>query len=560
MYYEELEGQIDFLMSAALQKCGDIGEAEELTQETLLAALTYLSRDRKIENLRGWLVTVMNRRFYDMMRKKYRRPYISMGSDFELEDEENAIEKIGDADEAEAVRREVAYLGKIYREVIVRHYMDGEGVAEIAAALNIPQGTVKHRLYIGRNQIKKGITEMENYTKLSYEPVTLWVSNSGRCGLNGEPRSLVLGDLMAQNLLWLAYEKPATIDELSRAIGIPSAYVEPVIEKLTAGEMMRKVGNRYYTDFIISTIQDQERYIPAQKQFVQENFRMIWKSVGEGLCRVRESEVYKRYNFDQRNSLEMYFVFKCLEEGYYGAFNQIFQTRQTIPDRPDGGAWIAMGCVRFKDHDPKEHRELTSCMWSGERWVRYDDYGNAGRIELHVYGTEGFPGPRYDHCFEDIPHIHRSEGEDAELLKMFYILYAGLNPNQMGFNTEALKAVPWLVKCRLLRLENGRPVVNIPVMGMEEFRKFQELCWKTAHALIADNRDLLAVFYQGKRQPIPPHLDSVPLQKQYLWSDYALMLSTVREAIKQGELYDGDYDNVNGENSPACPMVLIIDP
>lgn len=559
MYYEELEQQIDFLLTAALRKCGDIGEAEDLTQETLLAALTYLSRGRQIENLKGWLTAVMNRRFCDRMRKKYRQPYISMGEDFDLEDEENAIDRIDDTDEGEIVRREVAYLGRIYREVIVRHYMEGQGVTEIAAALDVPEGTVKHRLYVGRNKIRKGLTEMENYTKLSYQPVVLKVSNSGRCGQNGEPGSLVQGDLMAQNLLWLAYEKPVTVDELSKAIGIPGAYVEPVIEKLTGGELMKKTGNRYYTDFIISTVEDQERYLPAQRRFVEEHFERIWRRVGEGLRRVREGEVYGRCNFDQRNSLEMYFVFKCLEEGYYGAFNRIYQTNQIFPERPCGGKWIAMGRVRPQDFEEEKHRELAACMWSGERNAGYEEYGGARRIELHVYGTEGFPGPRYDGCFESVPYVARSEAGDDLLLKLFYILYAGLNPQQMGFPSEALKAIPWLVKCRLLRQENGRPVVNLPVMGAEEFKALRELCWRTAYDLIEDNRELLADFYRGKRQRIPPHLDSVPLQKQFLWSNYGMLLFTVREAIRRGELYDGDYDSAEGENPPPCPMVLVFD-
>ena len=167
--------------------------AEELTQDTLLAALVCLSRGKTIENLQGWLLTVLNRRFYDMVRRKYRQPFISIGSDFDMADDEDAIAKIVAADEAEAVRREVAYLGRIYREVIVRHYMDGESIAGIAGALKLSEGTVKRRLYTGRNQIRKGIDEMENYTKQSYEPVSLFVGNNGAPGINGEPAALVYG-------------------------------------------------------------------------------------------------------------------------------------------------------------------------------------------------------------------------------------------------------------------------------------------------------------------------------------------------------------------------------
>ena len=35
---------------------------------------------------------------------------------------------------------------------------------------------------------------------------------------------------------------------------------------------------------------------------------------------------------------------------------------------------------------------------------------------------------------------------------------------------------------------------------------------------------------------------------------------TIREAIKRGKLYDGDYDNDSeGINQPPCPMVMIVE-
>lgn len=558
MHVEELENQIDFLMSAAMQKCGNVSDAEELTQETLLAALVARSQGREIENLQGWLLTVLNRRFYDRIRKKYRQPFVSI-DDWDIPVEDNLVERISAGEEAESVRREVAYLAKCYREVVIRHYMDGESIADIAAALNLPEGTVKRRLYTGRNQIKKGLNNMENYTRMSYQPVKLMVHNSGLHGMNGEPTTLVYNDLVAQNLLWLAYKKPATMDELSRAIGIPVAYVEPVMEKLVNGELLKCVGTKYYTDFIISTVEDREKYIPAQRKFVQKEFPLIWKGLEEGLLKIREGDLYKNCTFDQRNSLEMYFTMKCLEGSYFKTFEEFTKTDQVFPERPNGGRWIAMGSVYSNVFDPQQHAELSSCRYSGERWVRLDDYGDAKQIELHVYGLDGFPAPAYNHCFDDIPMLPRlAEGADTRILKLLYLLYSGIRPNQVGFNTETLKGIPMLTKHRILRQENGRPVVNVPIMHPEEFRRLLALCQETIHAISQDIREKLAIFCRGKRQTIPAHLDSVPLLKQYMCSMQAMVLTTVREAIKQGKLYDGDYDNENAENPPACPMILII--
>ncbi|MGN1106795.1 MAG: sigma factor-like helix-turn-helix DNA-binding protein, partial [Huintestinicola sp.] len=84
-------------------------------------------------------------------------------------------------------------------------YMNGQSVSQIASELGIPEGTVKSRLHLGRDHVKKGISDMEKYSKQSYSPIKLHVSYSGNPGLNGEPITLIKNDLIAQNILWLAY-------------------------------------------------------------------------------------------------------------------------------------------------------------------------------------------------------------------------------------------------------------------------------------------------------------------------------------------------------------------
>lgn len=86
---------------------------------------------------------------------------------------------------------------KTYREVIVRYYMNGQSVRQIALEVHIPEGTVKSRLHLGRNHVKKGICDMEKYAKQSYSSITLSISYSGSPGLDGEPITLIKNDLIA---------------------------------------------------------------------------------------------------------------------------------------------------------------------------------------------------------------------------------------------------------------------------------------------------------------------------------------------------------------------------
>ncbi|MEG0835948.1 MAG: RNA polymerase sigma factor [Christensenellaceae bacterium] len=216
---QELTREIDFLLSVALRKCENKEDAQDLTQETLLSALLYTAKGNKIDDLRGWLLTVMNRKFYDMLRKKYKQPLVSIGENFDIFDiidECTFCEDINVSDEEEKIRREIAFLTSLYREVAVRFYMNDQSVQLIAQVLGIPEGTVKSRLSTARNQIKKGFKNMESYTENSYKPIKLHIANSGNASIYDEPRSLVENDLIAQNLLFLAYEQPITEIELSK--------------------------------------------------------------------------------------------------------------------------------------------------------------------------------------------------------------------------------------------------------------------------------------------------------------------------------------------------------
>lgn len=561
MEYILLEKEINNLLTAAIRKCGNINDAEDLTQETLLCAISYLSKGNKIDNLRAWLITVLSHKWNDLLRKRYNQNVISLGEGFDIAYEDEDLINIGLVDEAEEIRKEVSYLAKIYREVIVKHYMYGKSVSEIADELNIPIGTVKSRLHGGREQMKKGLTQMEKYNSQSYNPIRLLINNSGNNGLNREPNSLIQGDLLAQNILWLAYDSPKTVEEISRLIGVPTAYIEPVIDKLVNGELMKKVGSRYYTDFIIFTLEEKEQYIPSQISFVKEYFNNIWTPIGQGIRKLKEKEYYKRMTFDEKNSLEMYFAFNCLDYGIYDILSRSLYERVGFPYRKDGGRWIAFGEVHFKDFSPMDHLPYMMHLYSGERQYRINNYANSKILQLSVYGAEGFPDYPYNRS-RDYTFLKSTDEIDEIIMKLMYILKYDISPESVGFNEEYLKAIPHLLKCKILRVENGRTIPNVPIINKEEYNDLCNLLNEAKSNLVNDKvlEELLFIFCKDKKTNIPSHLTSVPQQKQFQYSSNAILFSTIREAISKGELYDGNYDDDTEKvNQHPCPMFLVIE-
>ena len=70
-----LEAYADELFRAALRICGNWNDAEDLAQETLLAALQY---DGAPADRRAWLHGVLCHKHYDLLRRKYRLPTVSI--------------------------------------------------------------------------------------------------------------------------------------------------------------------------------------------------------------------------------------------------------------------------------------------------------------------------------------------------------------------------------------------------------------------------------------------------------------------------------------------------
>lgn len=542
MQSDELELHIDFLLSTALKKCRNLDDAKDLTQETLLSAIVFLSGGGTIDNIKAWLLTVLNRKYYDLLRKKYKLPTVSYEYYFDSADDNIGIDDAIDTSEVEKIRREIAYLSKLYREVMIRHYLKNESVEHIASELNIPVGTVKSRLSAGRGQLKKGIDTMKNYTKQSYEPERLEISNSGRFGLNDEPFSLTNNNLIAQNILILSYDEPVTQTDLAKAIGIPTAYIEPIIDNLVQGELLKLIGNKVYTDFIIYTVRDKQKYIPAQRTLVEENFDLLWQPLAHGLECLRATPPYKAMREEQKQKYEYYFIIHCLDVGLYAVFSKIFDAEQIFPDRPHGGKWIAMGHRYPINYDFTQDEFFKYC-YSGEQRAYLENFLESKSLHLCAFDTP---------LEENVYYKGKLGISAGELSRMLYIIHENINPEDIGFNLMLFESIPYLEECGVLKQEGMRKILDIPVISKSDFNDNNSIYDKVVDEWHTNLTPVMTTHFRNKKIPIPKHLKSVPIQKQYMKAMNSIHMLTVYRARKQGCI-------LKDINYPCPPMVLVID-
>ena len=63
----EITKYVEYLFALAIKKCGDVNDAEDLIQETLLAAFQYINRG--ISNMKYWLTSVLSNKWNEALRK-----------------------------------------------------------------------------------------------------------------------------------------------------------------------------------------------------------------------------------------------------------------------------------------------------------------------------------------------------------------------------------------------------------------------------------------------------------------------------------------------------------
>jgi RNA polymerase sigma-70 factor (ECF subfamily) len=153
----EALAHLDALYSFALKLTHAPDEAEDLVSDTILRALERWEQYRLGTNARAWLFTILYRLFVSRRRRvdARERPLPSASA----EDGRPAFEAVGETDPEgafydsfvdEEVMRAIDQLPDEYRTAVLLSDLHGLRYAEIAEILEIPEGTVKSRLFRGR--------------------------------------------------------------------------------------------------------------------------------------------------------------------------------------------------------------------------------------------------------------------------------------------------------------------------------------------------------------------------------------------------------------------------
>jgi len=240
------------------KRLGNPEDARDLAQDIFCEALSGFRGDREIEYPQGWYWRLAKNRYATYMKKRSRGitecsmeddswqllPQYSREYLFSMP--ESVIDRMEREEEISRLHAVISKMSRLHREILVQFYIKNDSVQEISSALQIPEGTVKRRLFDARKQIKERMEKMPTVTKLSYAPqeMELWMPRElGREG--------TIQDVLGKQVLASCYQKPRSVEELSEELQIAPVYLEDKISRLCALEVLKPAGKKFLTDFIV---------------------------------------------------------------------------------------------------------------------------------------------------------------------------------------------------------------------------------------------------------------------------------------------------------------------
>ena len=147
------------LINLAYRFCHDRGRAEEMAQEAFLRAFRALNQWRKDAVFSTWLFALATNLYRSELRRIPART-MSLDEVAEPADTRASDGGLEDRDRNSAVRRAVLNLPSKYREALILFYFHDMDVTAAARSLSLPEGTVKARLFRGRELLRSKLPQI----------------------------------------------------------------------------------------------------------------------------------------------------------------------------------------------------------------------------------------------------------------------------------------------------------------------------------------------------------------------------------------------------------------
>ncbi len=388
---EFTENYMEKIFYFCLKKTGNHYEAEDLTQDIALQIITSLHSGTIPTSFSGWVWQIARNRYSVWAKAKHNRNESvtdSDISDYEIEDKsKNMLDEMICAEQMALLRRELAFIKRDYRNIVITYYTESKNVSEIAESLSLSVNTVKSRLLRAREILKEGMNMAREFGKLSYNPENIAFVMNGMIGKSGEPWNYI-SRLLCKNILLAAYRFPSTAEELAMEVGVALPYMEEELSELVEATLMKKNGNKYETNIFIVSKEAQNK--------IYAHLRSITPELTKAVIEAMEYDIKWRNN----NYPEWHEGYQPFEDMKWALLMTETDTinsytlkpfNKNVSDfanigpwghtlRPNGGEWDLLGMENYHGEKP-DFVGLSGCVSNPDEkdlpeiWFRQYKFG-----------------------------------------------------------------------------------------------------------------------------------------------------------------------------------------
>ena len=332
----------------ALSKTYNTDKAEELASRITLDVYMSLLKAEDIQNIGSYIYRVSCNVYARFVDEEKRGKYISLdeAGGMQIQQSGNFVDDLVHEETLEELRHEIAFLGKLQREIIILHYFQNLKQSEIAGRLNIPLGTVKWHLHDARKSIKEGMKMKREKGTLGMNPIKLHTGYSGNPNPNGNGPEYYFKKSIAQNIAYAAYHEAKTITEIAEELGVSAAFIEDEITYLEEMSFIDKVaGGKYLTNMFIreSTKEVTESRHELNKKYSKIICKKYVPLLFDAMKDYKSKKIYTPE--DDFNFLMWSVVAYACRYNLYHSKEEIYTDAKYRIKRKDGGDYIALGFI-----------------------------------------------------------------------------------------------------------------------------------------------------------------------------------------------------------------------
>ncbi|MBQ8741556.1 MAG: RNA polymerase sigma factor [Clostridia bacterium] len=530
---------LDKIYRFSYHRCNTSFDAEDLCSDIILSLIAAIQSQTEIGNFYGFVWTIARRVYADFCKKRNKTSNnISIqNTELQIANKENEIdklvEKMADREQLKKIFSEIAFLSKIYREVMVMYYIDEMKIKDISEKLEISETTVKQRLFSARNTVRSEVETM-NDRNLSLKPIRMKFFNTG--SVIGNIPSPLANRTLSQNLIYLCKDKEKTAKELSDELCVPMIYVEEELEIQCLGQNgtygnIRKLDNgKYISNILIAEYQEFqdlaeicEKYSEQLSLQFKNNYMELRKEILDfPYLNVVENEKFILWAYMLRCSWELERQI-CAEVNNY-----------------------------FADIVPTERMYATVAnVHSDEITPDYNSYGNDG---IHANSISGFKSVHMRNCYGKYIDRHFTVGHNISNDEKMLILLKSIDGILIDSLTESEKEIAAkAIESNYIKKVDNLLKPKVVTFEQKDEYYFEELAVKLCEFDNGIIKDIAKEISQYMRKHIQKHL--LDEYQNYLYLVAAIRIPTIliEGCIKQNLLYK-PVDRLGGEG-----VILIVE-